>query len=71
MAVLRMGEILKMDKKARETKMNELRLELVRGQASSSRTPAKTKEIKKAIARLLTFAQTEKSGRKHLNKTWR
>ena len=25
MAVLRMGEILKMDKKARETKMNELR----------------------------------------------
>lgn len=64
MAVLRMSEVKKMDKKARDAKMNELRLELVKMQASSSKTPAKTKEIKKALARLLTFAQTEKSGRK-------
>ena len=64
MAILRMDEIVKMDKKARTAKMHELRLELVKVQASSSKTPAKTKEIKKAIARLLTLAQTERSGRK-------
>lgn len=64
MAVLRMSEVKKLDAKAHVAKMHELKLELVKIQASSSKTPAKTKEIKKAIARLHTFAQTEKSGRK-------
>ncbi len=61
MAVLTMKAIEKMDTKARDAKLKELRLELVRGNVAANRQNAKTKEIKKAIARILTFNRRETS----------
>ena len=55
MAVLRYNELKKMDAKERTKKLQELKLELTKANVSANKTNAKTKEIKKAIARILTF----------------
>ncbi len=60
MSTLTYEAIGKMDAKARESKLQELRLELVKSRANHQKTGTKTKEIKKAIARLLTFANAGK-----------
>ena len=60
MTLLRMKDVVKMDKKTLEAKRKELRLELVKARIKSNKTSTKTKEIKKALARLLTFANAEK-----------
>ena len=57
-----MKEITAMDKKTRDAKLRELKVELIRGRTSASKTKSKTKDIKRAIARLLTFARAEKLG---------
>lgn len=59
MALLRAKEAAKMDTKARAEKMKELRMELARAHVTANKTNAKTKEIKRAIARLLTFGTIE------------
>jgi ribosomal protein L29 len=65
MAILRNKELKNMDEKIRNEKLKELRLELVKAKVGSQKASAKTKEIKRAIARILTFnnATTTKSGR--------
>lgn len=48
-------DIIKLNKQEREDKLKELRLELVKKNVAANKTSKiKTKEIKKAIARLLT-----------------
>jgi len=65
MALLRFKDIVKMPQKDRENKMKELRFELVKAGVSANKTNAKTKEIKRAISRLMTL---NKSGKEALNK---
>lgn len=60
MSILKNSEIGKMSDKERTEKMQDLKLELIKAGASSSKTKLKTKEIKKAIARLFTFARANR-----------
>jgi ribosomal protein L29 len=56
MALLRYKEVTKMTEKDRETRLKELRTELVKANVTANKQTAKTKELKRAIARLLTFS---------------
>jgi ribosomal protein L29 len=49
-----MKDVNKMDAKERQSKIQELRLSLIRSQVTAHKATAKTKEIKRALARLLT-----------------
>jgi ribosomal protein L29 len=60
MAILKTKEISKMPKKEIDEKLKELKMELIKNKASK-KTKVQTKEIKKAIARLLTFNRLNKS----------
>lgn len=53
MATLKSEEINKMSKEEKGKKLKELKLELAKSRASSSKA-GKTREIKKIIARMLT-----------------
>ena len=64
MALLRMKDIKKMNEKEIKSKLNELRLELVKAGVTANKTNAKTKEIKRAISRLLTFSKSLPKGGK-------
>ena len=55
MAVLKAKEVARMDKKTRDSKLKELKMELIKANVSANKQNAKTKEIKKAIARILTW----------------
>ena len=55
MAILKTKDIVKMDKKSRESKLKDLKMELIKANVVANKTNAKTKEIKKAIARLMTY----------------
>lgn len=59
MALLRAGDIAKMALKEREEKLKELRFELVKASVTANKSNAKTKEIKRAISRLMTFSKSE------------
>ena len=65
MALLRSKDVAKMAQKEREEKLKELKMELIRAGVTANKSNAKTKEIKRAISRLITFS---KSARKELNK---
>ena len=56
MALLKFEDIKKMDKKQREEKLNELKLELIKSNVTANKANAKPKEIKRAISRLLTYS---------------
>ena len=58
MAVLKNSEVVKMGDKERSEKLSELQKELVKSNVAAHKTNAKTKEIKKAIARILSFNNT-------------
>jgi len=60
MAVLKYKDLQKMNEKDRTEKIKELKLGLIKNKVSSS-TKIKNKEIKKAIARVLTFNRINKS----------
>ena len=62
MGVLKFKDIEKMDKKALDGNLKDLKMELVKANVSANKTNAKTKEIKKAIARIFTFTNRRKSG---------
>jgi ribosomal protein L29 len=53
-------EIREMSKEARASRIEELTLELAKARATSQKSSGKTKEIKKALARLFTFNRAEK-----------
>ena len=61
MALLRYKDISKMSPQERESKLNELKFELSRANVTANKANAKTKEIKRAVSRLLTFNNTQKS----------
>ena len=55
MAVLKSKDIVKMNEKEREEKLKELKQELIKANVSARKSgKIKVKEIKKAIARILT-----------------
>ena len=54
MAVLKYKDITKMSEKERNEKLKDLSMELIKNKASD-KGKLKAKEIKKAIARILTF----------------
>jgi ribosomal protein L29 len=53
-------ELKNLSKKDREKKMKELQLELVKSKVSASKTgSSKSREIRKMIAKLITFNKSE------------
>jgi ribosomal protein L29 len=61
MAIIRKKDIKNMKQAEVDAKIKELRLELVRGSVTANRANAKTKEIKRTLARLLTFNKSKNS----------
>jgi len=64
MAIFKLREINKMSAKDRDEKMKELRIELIRANVAANKTNSKTKEIKRAISRLLTFNKSKEELKK-------
>ncbi len=61
MAILKSKEIAKMPEKERKEKLKELKMELVKSTISANKSgKVKINEIKKTIARLLTFNRLNK-----------
>lgn len=61
MAVIKQKDITKMSNKEIEEKIKELKMELVRNQVNANKGgKIKTREIKRTIARLLTFNRLNK-----------
>jgi len=60
MAVLKNSEVKKMSEKERKDKLKELKMELIRANVTANKASAKTKEIKRAISRLLTMEKASK-----------
>lgn len=64
MTVLRKKEIKGMSEKERQEKLKELRLELIKKNVPANKAgKIKTKEIKKAVARLLTAQNAERAAK--------
>ena len=61
MAILKSQDIKKLQEKERNEKIKELKEELIKTQVNASKSKLKPKEIKRAIARLLTFNRLNKS----------
>lgn len=62
MAVIKNSEVKKMNGEERETKLQSLRMELTKKHVQANKAgKVKTKEIKKAIARILTHKNMESS----------
>jgi ribosomal protein L29 len=60
MAIIRAKDAAKFDKAEAESKLKSLRLELIKSSVTANKSNAKTKEIKRAIARLITFGKNRK-----------
>lgn len=60
MAILKAREVRNLSDKERVSKLKDLRMELVRAQVTANKGSARTKEIKRAISRLLTMKSAEK-----------
>ncbi|MEK6928894.1 MAG: hypothetical protein AABW65_02985 [Nanoarchaeota archaeon] len=60
MAVLRYKDISKMSEKEREIKLTELKMEMIKSGVTANKATAKTKEIKRAISRLIAFNMSQK-----------
>lgn len=62
MAVLKFKDINKLRKEEKEEKLKELKLELIKKNVTANKaSKIKTKEIKKAIARLITSLEKQKN----------
>ena len=67
MATLKIKSIKDMNEESREKKLKELRLELVKSKVNASKTGnSKSKELRKVIARILTFNTSEDKNRNML-----
>jgi len=64
MALIRFKDAQKMTEKDRAEKLKDLKFELVKAGVTANRTNAKTKEIKRAISRLLTINNSGKEALK-------
>lgn len=58
MTLLKYKDIKKMDNKQIEEKIKSLKFELIKSSVVANKSNAKTKEIKRAIARLMTYFNT-------------
>ncbi len=65
-------DIISLSKEDKEKKLNELKLELVKAKISASKAgTSKVKEIKRTIARILTFNKSkEKKSKEELKKAF-
>lgn len=54
MALLKQNDVVKMNLEEIASRLKELKIELARAQVTAHKTTAKTKELKRAIARLMT-----------------
>jgi len=63
MVILRKKDIKGMKKEDKIIKLNELKLELIKGSLTANKQNAKTKEIKRTIARLMTLRELKDSPR--------
>ena len=64
MAILKTNEILKMSQKDRDTKLSELKMELIKNKINVTKGgKLKTRELKKTIARILTINRLNKSNK--------
>ena len=61
MALLKNSAVRKMSDNEMEEKLRDLKLELVRANVTANKTNAKTKELKRAISRILTAMKAKKS----------
>ena len=52
---MKFKELKNMNKKDRESKLKDLKLELVKAQTGSGKTPGKSRNIKRLIAKILTL----------------
>lgn len=59
MALLRAKDVAKMTDADRKTKLGELKMELIKANLGANKQNAKTKEIKRAISRLMTFSRSK------------
>ena len=64
MALLRFSDIKRMSEKEKMGKLKELKFELSKANVTANKTNAKTKELKRAIARLLTFNPSKEALKK-------
>jgi ribosomal protein L29 len=65
MALIKKSELKSLDDKSREQKVKDLKIELIKASVTANKTNAKTKEIKRSIAKLLTLAKSkDKVGKK-------
>ncbi|MDO8508428.1 MAG: hypothetical protein Q7S27_01965 [Nanoarchaeota archaeon] len=60
MTLLRYKDIAKMSRKDKDEKFKELKFSLYKGNVTANKASAKTKEIKRALARILTFNTANK-----------
>jgi len=61
MAILRSKNIAKMTQKERESKLKELKLELIKANVTANKSgKIRIKELKRTIAKLLTFMANAK-----------
>lgn len=61
---LTIEDIRKMDAKARSEKLKDLKIELAKARTGTQSSKMRTKEIKKAIARVLTVTRAAQLQRK-------
>ncbi|MDD5012732.1 MAG: 50S ribosomal protein L29 [Candidatus Nanoarchaeia archaeon] len=61
MTTLKMKDIQKMSKDERMKKIEEMKFELVKAKANPTKAGSKAKEIKRIIARILTFNNQNKN----------
>ncbi|MEK6908538.1 MAG: 50S ribosomal protein L29 [Nanoarchaeota archaeon] len=64
MALLKAKDVAKMNQKDIAEKLKELKLELMKSQVGAQKSAGKTKEIKRAIARLHTFNAVQTAGKR-------
>jgi ribosomal protein L29 len=65
MAIIKTKEIKKLNKNEREEKIKDLKMELIKSRVNKNKEgKQKPKEIKKTIARLLTFNRLEETIKK-------
>ena len=64
MALLKQKEISGMNKTDAESKLKELKFELIKANVAANKTNAKTKEIKRAISRLTTMSNNQNKSEK-------
>jgi len=59
MAIIKAKDAAKMSTEDKNTKLAELKLELIKANLTANKQNAKTKELKRAIARLLTLNKSK------------